>query len=93
MEADPHGVQQPVAPHQHFNFPLARQVGVVVIDGPGEQLRRVLAFAAGAVLRGDEEHLVHADVQGVGLEAGQRLAQLLRQVFPLQRVRLEALIA
>ena len=41
---------------------------MIVVDGFGEELRRIVPFAARAVLRGDEEDLVHSHVECVGLE-------------------------
>ena len=70
-------VEQAVAPHQHGQLPLADEVPVIVAHRAGEQLGRVLATAPCALLAGDQEDLVHADVEGVGPEG---VDQLIHQV-------------
>src|SRR5262249_8867508 len=61
-------VEQAVAPHQHGQLPRADEVPVIVARRAGEELGRVLATAPRALLAGDQEYLVHADVEGVGPE-------------------------
>ncbi len=71
----PFGIQQAVAPHQHGQLLLANQVAVQVIDGLCEELGGVLSFAARALVAGDQEDLVHADVKSVRLEGIDDLVQ------------------
>ena len=43
-------------------------MSVQVVDGLGEDLRRILTVAPRAFVAGDQEDLVHADVEGIGRE-------------------------
>ena len=43
-------------------------VRVQILDGLGEQLGRISAAAARTMLVSDQKNLVHADMEGVGLE-------------------------
>ena len=68
-------LQQPVAPHQHFHALLVDEVVVELVDDSGEQRGLVLALAAGTLLVAQQEHLVHAHVQGIGLKAVDQVVQ------------------
>ena len=69
-------LEQPVTPHQHRHLLVLDKVRVQVVDRRGKNRRRTLASASRALIAGDQKHLIHADVKGVGFE---RISQLIDQ--------------
>src|SRR6185369_5869287 len=62
------GVQQAVAPEKHLEFSLSNNMRVKIVHRPGKEAGGIAAAAPRAMLGGEDENLVHADMKGIRFE-------------------------